>query len=193
MTPVRRLPAAIALGLALTLTAACGGDDGPEAIPDPTSSPTPEVSVSPPPADTPDLDAEQQAAFDSATARHAEFEAFTARVAADPEGSQAQAQATVDELFTYTLEPATSDWGDALDQLVADGIRIEGRSKVEWTAPVEVTDDKVVFLQCESPGDWVAYQGDASSTQENNIVTEVTMLFREGQWRIQNQESDGEC
>ena len=189
MTPVRRLPAAIALGLTLTLTAACGGDDGPEAIPDPTSSPTPEVSVSPPPADTPDLDAEQQAAFNTAVARYEDFQAFTARVGEDPHTSEAIA----DELFTYTVEPETTNWAASLDQLIEDGIYIEGRSKVEWTVPVEVTEDQVIFRQCESPGDWMAYQGDESSAQTNNIVTRVVVVLIDGTWLIKDQGSDGEC
>lgn len=189
MTPVRRLPAAIALGLALTLTAACGGDDGPEAIPDPTSSPTPEVSVSPPPADTPDLDAEQQAAFNTAVARYGEFEDFVARVYADPYTSEDLA----DELFTYTVEPATTSFAENVDQLIADGIRIEGRSDVEWTSPVEVTDDEVTFQICESPGDWTAYQGNETSTQTNNIVTRVVVVQIDGAWLIKSQTEDGEC
>lgn len=187
MTPTRRAATFFAaLGLTVAL-AACGGEDKPDPIP--SGDPTPEVSVSPPPEDAPELDSEQQEAFDTAVNRYADFEDFNARIAEDPQTSQEIA----DELYTYTVEPATTDWAESLDQLIADGIRIEGRRKVEWSSPVEVTADQVVFRQCESPGTWTAYQGDESSPQTNNIVTQVTVVKVDDTWLIKDQEGDGEC
>lgn len=184
----RRLAVIVALVMSLGL-AGCSDDDEPDPIPTPTETPTaggPEVSPAP---DAPDLDDDQQTAYDAAVQRYAEFEDFNSRIAADPNTSQEVA----DELFTYTVEPATSKWAASLDQLIEDGIYIEGRSKVEWTVPVEVADDQVVFRQCESPGDWMAHQGEESSPQTNNILTEVTVVELQGAWRIMDQEGAGEC
>lgn len=147
----------------MSLSAACGGDDEPDPIPSPTESSDPGPEVSPAP-DSPDLDSDQQAAFDTAVARFADYQEFGSRITANP--TEPSLDEVTSELATFTVMPETKAWADSYDKLIDSGIRIEGARAVEWTVPVDVTEDKVVFDQCESPGTWTAIQGDEEITGE---------------------------
>ena len=187
--PTRLLGATVGLALTLTLTA-CGGDDEPDLIPGGTGTPTPAASVSPPPEDVPELNAEQQSAYDAAVARYAEFETFSNRVAADPEGTPLEFAAKVSD---FTTKTGMQTWADSVDSLVEAGIRIEGERKIEWTVPVSVTDEKIILRRCESPGTWTAYQDGESTRESGNSVAKVTLVYSDDEWRFDAVGVDGKC
>lgn len=182
-----RRTAALALAGALLL-GACNGDDEPDPIPDPTDSPTPAASVSPPP-DAPELDAEQQAAFDAAVQKYADYQAFSNRVWQEPSRDPEVAA----ELAEYTVMPETKAWSDSNEGLIENDQHYSGERVVEWSAPVEVTEDRVHFQQCESPGDYKLHQGDEVSEATDNIVTDVYMVRQDGVWLIENQTFEERC
>lgn len=188
MTRTRSVAIATVLALGLTLTA-CNGDDEPTPIPDPTDSPTPAASVSPPPDNAPDLDDEQQAAFDAAVKRYADYQEFSNRVWEEPSRDPEVAN----ELAEYTVMPETKEWSNTNEGLIEKSQHITGSSEIEWTTPVEVTEDRVTFTQCLSPGDWKLHEGEEFSEQTNNIAPKVFMVKDDGVWLIEDQEFEEEC
>lgn len=160
--------ASVAVLTVLALAGCNGGLDEPDPIPTTTETASPGPDVSPPP-EAPDLDEEQKAAFDTAVARYAEYQAFSKRVWQEPSRDPEVAL----ELAEYTVMPETKAWSDSNDGLIEKGQYITGTAKVEWTVPVEVTENRVRFKQCESPGDWTIHEGEETGTQTNNTVSEV--------------------
>ncbi|WP_375000219.1 hypothetical protein [Aeromicrobium sp. CTD01-1L150] len=178
--------AVVAMTLGLS---GCNGDDEPKPIPTQTESPSPGASVSPPPDDTPELDDEQQAAFDAAVQRYAEYQEFTNRVWEEPSRDPDVAL----ELAEYTVTPETKAWSDSNEGLIENDQHYSGSRDVEWTAPVEVSESRIHFQQCESPGDYKLHEGDEFSEATDNIVSDVYMVKQDGTWLVEDQEFEEEC
>lgn len=188
------LPVVLVIGFMLTLgvLAGCGSSDegeadsGENAEPSEASGP----SVSPPPEDAPELDQGQKEAYEAAVRKYAEYEDFVDEVGRDLKDTKENAR----RLVSLTVPPVTKDYTDSLDELIDNDIHIEGSRKVEWSSPVKVTDSKVVFKQCQSPGNWVAIQGDQKETEEANTVSKVTVVkLDDGHWYVKKNKATEDC
>lgn len=189
-------PVALLAGLVIAggVLTGCGSSDSSDASTGDKNhtspSQTSEPKVSPAPEDAPDLDEDQKNAYKSAVRKYAEYQDFVDETNHEPKDTKENAR----RLVSLTIPPETEHFTTGFDELIDNDIRIEGSRKVEWSTPVKVTDDKVVFKQCESPGTWVAIQGDQKETEHANTVSKVTVVKRDdGKWYVKNNEVAGDC
>ena len=188
------LPVVLVIGFMLSIgvLAGCGNnnegeaDSGESAEPSEAAGP----SVSPPPEDAPELDQDQEEAYEAAVRKYAEYEDLVDETNHDPKDTKENAR----RLVSLTVPPETKHFTDSLDELIDNDIHIEGSRKVEWSSPVKVSDAKVVFKQCQSPGNWVAIQGDQKEAEEANSVSKVTVVkLDDGHWYVKNNEVAEDC
>lgn len=178
--------------LIVGLLAGCGSEDtdSKPATPSPkTTSASPSPSVSPPPSDAPDLNDKQQLAFKRAVNKYAEFEGFVDEVGRDPEVTRKTSR----RLASLATNPAVEDFSDGLDDLIENDVHVEGKREVEWTSPMKVTNDKVTFTQCRSPGDWALVKGNEREPQTTNTIRKVTVIKHKGNWFIKHDDRGGQC
>ncbi|GAA2081938.1 hypothetical protein GCM10009821_23350 [Aeromicrobium halocynthiae] len=117
--------ASVAVLAVLALAGCNGGTDGPDPIPTTTETASPGPEVSPPP-EAPELDDEQQTAFDAAVQKYADYQAFSNRVWEEPSRDPEVAA----ELAEYTVMPETKAWSDSNEGLIEKGQYVTGSSKV---------------------------------------------------------------
>lgn len=159
-----------------------GGTKGPSQASGPKVSPAPEGAL--------DLDDDQKSAYKSAVRKYAEYQDFVDDTNHEPQDTKENAR----RLASLTIPPVTKDFTEGFDELIDNDIHIEGSHKVEWSSPVKVTGDKVIFKQCQSPGTWVAIQGDQKETEDGNTVRKVTVVQRDdGKWYVKNNEVAEDC
>lgn len=182
----RRLATTFTLGLLLAVTASCG-DEEPEPIPKPSTSPSPSVSPAP---SAPTLNDKQRADYDAAVLKYADYIALVDRVGEDPKVTDEVAV----ELAQLATKPVTGEFSDGLDELIRNKAHTEGHREVAWSSPVSVKVDKeVVFLQCKTPGTWVAVKGEKRVPQKGNTISKVTAVVYKSKWFVQKNERAGEC
>lgn len=182
---LRRITTVLTLAVALLLTVSCGNDE-PKPIPTPTES-TPSVSPAP---SGPALNARQEADYKRAVQKYADYIALVDRVGEDPKVTDEIAV----ELARLATKPVTSEFSDGLDELIRNKAHTEGHREVAWSSPVSVSVGKeVVFLQCKTPGTWVAVKGEKRVPQKGNTISKVTAVEYRSEWYVKKNERAGEC
>lgn len=182
--PSQFAAAAVGILMVAGLTLTGCGDDKPKPIPKTSATP----SVSPAPS-APALNAEQEADYNAAVQKYAEYVALVDRVGMDPKVTDELAA----ELVQLATKPVTDEFSDGLDELIRNDAHTEGHRKVEWSSAVSVKDNKIVLLQCKSPGTWVLVGKGKRVPQKSNTITKVSAIEFKGEWYIKDTDGAGKC